>query len=120
MANNDEQATFFAVNGLVAVSANKAICDAVAARVTGLILTTLKPKADNEPNGDSHPTGYCYDGYRTEPSEIGWRFIQNYGEPTPESIAAGEWDEAIVWTFHEAAASEYWYRYEKDWGSFDF
>jgi hypothetical protein len=35
---------------------------------------------------------------------------------SPEQVEAGEYDAAIVIGFHEAASSEYYYRYEKDWG----
>ncbi len=61
-------------------------------------------------------SGYCYDGNRTEPENLGWRFAQYYDHITSEEIASGEYDEAVIWTYHEAASSEYYYRYEKDWG----
>jgi hypothetical protein len=68
----------------------------------------------------SHPEamfGYCYDGNRCRAENLGWRTAQTVGfELTPEQIAAGEYDEQIAIGFHEAASSEYWYRYEKDWG----
>jgi hypothetical protein len=61
--------------------------------------------------------GFCYDGNRTEAENLGWRTAQTVGfELTPEQIAAGEYDEQIAIGFHEAASSEHWYRFEKDWG----
>ena len=60
--------------------------------------------------------GFCYDGNRTEAENLGWRTKQSVGfEKSPEEIASGEYDEQIVIGFHEAASSEYYYRYEKDW-----
>jgi hypothetical protein len=62
-------------------------------------------------------SGFCYDGNRTEAENLGWRTSQSVGfELTPEQIAAGEYDSQIAEGFHEAASSEYYYRYEKDWG----
>lgn len=66
---------------------------------------------------DSMGMGFCYDGNRCEADNLGWRTRQTVGfELSPEQIAAGEYDESIVIGFHEAASSEHWYRYEKDWG----
>ncbi len=65
----------------------------------------------------SHGMGFCYDGNRCQAENLGWRTAQEVGfDMTPEQIAAGEYDEAIAIGFHEAANSEYYYRYEKDWG----
>lgn len=65
-----------------------------------------------------HPRGFdaCYDGNRTKPENIGWRFQQSFGSPDPQEILRGSWDEQIIKTYHEAASAEHWYRYEKDWG----
>jgi len=65
--------------------------------------------------------GYLYGGNRTSPANLGWRFQQqarhtDIVEPTPLMILAGHYDALIERTWHEAAASEYHYRYEKDWG----
>jgi hypothetical protein len=61
--------------------------------------------------------GFCYDGNRTEAENRGWRARQTVGFALPsEQVAAGDYDEQIVIAFHEAASSEYYYRYEKDWG----
>lgn len=65
-----------------------------------------------------HPMafGFCYDGNRTEADNLGWRFRQDHGSLDPVSIEAGVHDAEIVFTYHNAADSEYYYRYEKDWG----
>lgn len=61
--------------------------------------------------------GFCYDGNRCRAENIGWRAAQTAGfHMSPEQVEAGEYDEAIAIGFHEAASSEHWYRYEKDWG----
>ncbi len=60
--------------------------------------------------------GYCYDGNRTKPENLGWRFRQMHGDLSPLAIEIGLHDDAIAATYHEAAASEHYYRYEKDWG----
>ena len=66
-------------------------------------------------------TGFCYDGNRTQAENLGWRTAQTVGfEKSPEEIAAGDYDEQIAIGFHEAASSEYYYRYEKDWGYDEF
>ena len=69
---------------------------------------------------ENHPDamfGYCYDGNRCRPENLGWRSAQTVGfRMSPELVEAGEYDEAIAIGFHEAASSEYYYRYEKDWG----
>ena len=85
---------------------------AVAKRATDL-LPTLRQKQDHE---DPVGMGYIYDGNRCKPQNLGWRFRQMFGDHEPEAILAGECDEEIEETWHEAAHSEYWYRYEKDWG----
>jgi hypothetical protein len=60
--------------------------------------------------------GWCYDGNRTLASELGWRLRQSFGALDPVSIEAGAHDAQIAATYHDAADSEYYYRYEKDWG----
>lgn len=70
---------------------------------------------------DSHGMGFCYDGNRCRPESLGWRFRQMHGRATDSNLNLGEiksglWDEQIAATYHEAASSEYYYRYEKDWG----
>lgn len=61
--------------------------------------------------------GFCYTGNRTRAKNLGWRCAQTVGfDMTVEQVAAGEYDDSIVVGFHEAASSEYYYRYEKDWG----
>ena len=67
----------------------------------------------------THPDchfGFCYEGNRTKGSELGWRLRQMFGSLDPVAIEAGAHDAEIAVTFHEAADSEYYYRYEKDWG----
>ncbi len=58
---------------------------------------------------------YCYDGNRTRSSELGWRLRQSFGALDPVSIKAGAHDAEIAATYHEAAGTEYHYRYEKIW-----
>lgn len=66
---------------------------------------------------ESRGMGFCYDGNRTRAENLGWRVAQTVGyEKSPEEIAAGLYDAEIAIGFHEAASSEYYYRYEKDWG----
>ena len=68
---------------------------------------------------DKHPDcffGYCYDGNRTQGSELGWRLRQNFGALDPKEIERGIHDSRIAATFHDAADTEYYYRHEKDWG----
>ncbi len=66
---------------------------------------------------DSHGFGFCYDGNRCRAENLGWRTAQTVGfEKSPEEIAAGEYDSEIAVGWHEAASSEFYYRYEKDWG----
>jgi hypothetical protein len=72
--------------------------------------------AERDSRDPRAPFGYCYDGNRTLPSELGWRFRQDHGSLDPVSIEAGVHDDEIAHTFHNAADSEYYYRYEKDWG----
>lgn len=95
--------------------------DAAVAERFKAIRPTLVEKKRGEPNslnGRESFDEYCYDGCRTEPDSLGWRFAQYHGEPPVAEIAAGKWDKEIEWTWHEAASSEYWYRHEKDWGDF--
>ncbi len=100
-----------------------AIDSAVAYRFN-VIKNTLKHKQGE----------YIYSVFRTLPSSLGWRFRQNLGmreswpnstvpfpdfgkvaDATPEAITAGDFDECISYTWHDAAAAEWWYRYEKQW-----
>lgn len=60
--------------------------------------------------------GHVYDGSRCLPQNLGWRFRQAFGAVDPKEIIAGEFDTEIEETWHEAASSEHWYMYEKDWG----
>jgi len=82
--------------------------DAVRVRAEQLI-----PKIEQK-----HPKGWgaCYDGNRCKPENLGWRFQQMHGSPDAQAILDGGYDLLIVETYHEAASSEHWYRYEKDWG----
>lgn len=89
--------------------------EAVAARF--LLIKSSEAFAERDESYPGAFSGFSYDGNRTEPKNLGWRTAQTVGfELTPEQIAAGEYDEQIVIGFHEAASSEYYYRYEKDWG----
>jgi hypothetical protein len=103
--------------------------EAVAARVEKLI-TANDPRL--APIDEDHPRymfGVLYDGNRTAPESIAWRFEQNYRDTfwtavanrgtsaIRDEILQGLWDTALIDTYHDAASSEYWYRYEKDWGS---
>lgn len=72
---------------------------------------------DTDPDG----FGFCYDGHRCQAENLGWRTRQTVGfDMTPDQIAAGEYDEQIAIGYHEAASTEHWYRFEKDWGHEDF
>lgn len=62
---------------------------------------------------------FCYDGNRTSADSLGWRFRQMHGDLNPDAILMGAHDAEIEATYHEAASSEHYYRYEKDWGSFE-
>jgi hypothetical protein len=62
--------------------------------------------------------GHCYDGRRTRPESLGWRFAQYYGTPPDGDVLAGAYDAAIEATWHDAADAEHYYRHDKDWGSF--
>ena len=87
---------------------------AVAHRFEGILGTEAFAERDH-----THPDcmfGYCYDGNRTRGESLGWRFRQEHGALDPVSIEAGAHDALIASTFHSAADSEYYYRYEKDWG----
>ncbi len=68
---------------------------------------------------DPRSFGFCYDGNRCEPGSLGWRFVQMHGEVNPDAIEVGAFDAEIAETYHEAASAEHWYRYEKDWGTFE-
>ena len=75
------------------------------------------PRDANDPR--SRGFGFCYDGNRTQPENLGWRFVQMHGKVNPAAIEVGAFDTEIAETYHEAASSEHWYRYEKDYGSFE-
>ena len=77
------------------------------------------------------PGEYDYDGYRTLPDDLGWRFRQTLSIKW-KSPCAGVWwagypgilrdiregrhDLNITETWHDAASAEYEYRYRRDWG----
>lgn len=94
-----------------------AVDAAVAARFRAIKPTLTEKRGD-----------YCYDGYRTSPEELGWRFRQNMciksrdihtwqpHETMPVEIAAGKYDKEIEATWHSAAGASYFYQFEKDWG----
>lgn len=100
--------TFQAVNGFCTVQADGDFCAAVAARVEHLLPTIVQRTG-----------AYLYDGFRTLPSELGWRVIQCYGQPSVATVESGGFDEQIVATYHEAADAEWYYMYEKDYGDFE-
>ena len=84
--------------------------EAIAERAK-ILIPNFKPRT--VPNACE---GYCYDGNRCKPENLGWRLIQGYGEPHPDAVKDGAWDLQIEETYHEAAGAEHWYRHEKDWG----
>ena len=86
--------------------------DAVARRAT-ILLPSIQGRGDS--NQDDYFRGYVYSGSRCRPENLGWRFIQSYGEPSPYEVLCGRWDTQIAETVHEAAAAEHWYKYEKQW-----
>ena len=79
------------------------------------------------------PGDYVYNGPRTAPDQLGWRFRQNMSlamhDPRglawpcypqlPDEIARGQHDRMIEHTWHDAASAEHYYLYEKDYGCFD-
>lgn len=86
-------------------TSNPTIKQAVAERITAL-KPTIKRNAGH----------YCYGGNRCKPENIGWRFMQRIrGNATVAAVQAGDHDDAIVATYHDAARAEHWYRHEKDW-----
>ena len=92
-----------------------ALCEAVAERFEDI--NWKEPFAERTmDHPEARGFGYCYDGHRCEAESLGWRFRQSHGDVAISEIEAGKWDEQIAATYHEAASSEYWYRYEKDWG----
>lgn len=82
-----------------------AVKEAVAQRMAAILLTI-----------DEKEGYHLYGGHRCQPENLGWRFIQSYGEPDPQEILDGKWDAQIEANYHDAASAEYYYRYEKDWG----
>lgn len=62
---------------------------------------------------------HLYDGYRTEPGELGWRLRQMFGWPPPDQVREGCLDEFIEAAFQEAASAQWYYTYEKDYGTFE-
>lgn len=89
--------------------------DAIGKRLTA-ILPTLKQRGGLEVPQHLWHERYLYDGNRCKPENLGWRFVQNYGNREPAAILRGDLDAQIEATWHEAAHAEYWYAYEKDWG----
>jgi hypothetical protein len=71
------------------------------------------PRDEHDPRAHY---GYCYDGNRTLGSELGWRLRQMFGSFDPAEIEAGARDTEIAIIFHDAADTEYYYRFEKNWG----
>jgi hypothetical protein len=73
----------------------------------------LKPKT-----GD-----VIYEGGRTAPSELGWRFRQSVlgwigatvPADMPKAVLEGKFDAEIEATWHDAARAQHWYTYEKQW-----
>ncbi len=61
------------------------------------------------------PGDYCYDGNRCASENLGWRFRQSYGDPSQEGLDSGEWDAALAAVYADAASSEHYYRFEKQW-----
>jgi len=69
---------------------------------------------------------YIYSG-RTNPTQLGWRFRQNYESECGKhlfsrrcakdidtnDILNGVYDDLIEYTWHDAASAQYWYTYEK-------
>lgn len=91
----------------------EAIKKAVADRFLAIKSKLVEGPGLNDPDWTKRG---IYDGNRCKPENLGWRFIQHFGMHTVEDILAGKCDEAIEWSWHENARSEYWYAYEKDWG----
>lgn len=58
---------------------------------------------------------FLFDGARTLPENLGWRFIQSYGTPPVAAVLAGEYDEQLRANYYDAAGAEHWYRFEKQW-----
>lgn len=81
------------------------------------IVPNIEPLKDD-------PFGALYDGNRCKPENLPWRIYQTcWGcslgqkpDVEPADVLAGKYDEQIEAGYHEAARSEYWYTYEKDWG----
>ena len=69
------------------------------------------------------PEWHDYDGSRTCPENLGWRFRQYMrtkmnvadGDIDLSKFGNGEYDREIEATWHEAAGAEYWYHNEKEW-----
>lgn len=94
--------------------------DAAVAERAKVLIPTIQKKTDKDPGW-----GYLYGGSKTSPDNLGWRFRQNFRTHhrledlpeslNPETILAGKFDDDLVHTYHDAAASEHWYRYEKQY-----
>ena len=105
--------TFAAVLTGTSPFAADGFTQAVAARF--LLITEA---GEGEASAFDHKAGeFCYDGNRCRAENLGWRTAQTVGyEASVDEIAAGNFDAEIAVGFHEAASSEHYYRYEKDWG----
>jgi len=88
--------------------------DAVAAR-----FMAIKHRLVQNPD-DGDAFGYDYAGSRCDPTSLGWRFVQSYGDHDPQAIILGELDAEIIETWHAAANASAWYTRPggKDWGEF--
>lgn len=107
--------------------AQDAFTEAVAARFE--LIKGTEPFTERTEPDSRTGFGHCYDGNRCRPASLGWRTAQACGEGEatplyglhsghPALIAGGFYDAEISEGWHEAARSEYYYRYEKDWGEF--
>jgi len=69
---------------------------------------------------------YIYGAWRTTPEQLGWRYLQTIGlrdglqakieTSHITNVMLGRCDWLIEEVWHDAAAAEYFYRWEKDWG----
>jgi hypothetical protein len=95
------------------------VLEAIADRYTE-IRPTL-PTGETDDRG-----GFIYSGKRTEPANIVFFFGRkpkakpfdhhNIDGITAERVKAGEYDQVIIDSFYDRAASDYWYTYCKDYG----
>ena len=95
---------------------------------------TILPKLQQKPDEKNYEGGqqYLYDRVHAG-DDFAWRFLSAFGfvhsnpltvgpndrtlKPTmtPEAVRAGQWDREIEMLWHEEAANEGWYAYEKEW-----